>query len=425
MTNLKKSSACYEAGSPYLLEATHYIEPIIERGEGSFVWDVDGNRYLDFNAGQFCMTFGHGYRPFIDEVSRQMGKIYHTNTSALAPEVFEGARDLARVIGGDLRKTLFLSTGSEANEAAIRYAKVFTGRDGIACISDGYHGLTLGSQGMTMGGRWARPRIPGSMAVLTPDCVHRPESVGEEELVDCCIADARRLFDEDGDSIAAFIVEPIIGVGGLVEMPARYLRELRGLCDEHGSLLIFDECQCGFGRSGEWFVFQSVGVAPDILVTAKAMGNGLAVSSATFSERVAEGIEGRIVHFSSHQNDPLSAAVVSFVIREIEKNDLLDRNREMGKVLVEALERACSTTAALKNARGFGLMCAFDVNDEAVPDYREYSSRLSHELQGRGVLIQAIRQGRTFRLMPNYFISREEIGLLEEALSESARALEI
>lgn len=419
MSKTLKSEEIYKNGSKYLFEATHYATPIIEYGKGSVVWDVDGNRYYDLNAGQFCMCFGHGYEPFVQCVSEQLGKIYHTNTATLSPEVFEAAEKMASITDYKLTKTIFLSTGSEANECAMRYAKFITGKNGIISFEQGYHGLTLGSQASTMGGLWARPQVNLTYAVKTPDYIHSDLSLSEEEFINNCINNLRDVFEKHGAETAAVIMEPVIGVGGMITVPARYLEEVRTLCDKYNVILIFDECQCGFGRSGKWFAYQKANVVPDILVTAKSMGMGLAVSAVTFKEEFAKQIEGKITHFSSHQNDPISSRVVSFVIDEINRNNLLVSNEEKGQYLLEALKRVCQKVDVLCNPRGNGLMCAFDIDDTKVENFREYSGKFIKTMEENGVLIQAVRQGRTFRIMPNYYVMTEEIDDLKEAIIRS------
>lgn len=423
MNHINSNNIVREKGK-YLFAATGFAEPIMDHGEGSWVWDVDGNKYLDLNAGQFCLTFGHNYQPLKDVVLKQLGSIYHTNTGTLSANVFDAAEKMAKVSGGRLNKTIFLSTGSEANECAIRYARFVTGRGNVICLSSGYHGLTLGSQSVTMGGQWALPRISETKGVKVPDYIHEKTDLSEEEFVDVCINELKNTFEESGDSIAAMILEPIVGVGGMVKIPPRYLQVCRDLCNEYGAVLIFDECQCGFGRSGNYFVFQDDGVEPDILVTAKAMGLGFAVSAVTFSEEVADRINGRLTHFSSHQNDPLSAAIVSFVIDEIERLSLLDSNKKKGKRLYSSLKQVCDVSDNyLINPREYGLMCAFDLNDSIINDYRKFSTAFSKKIEDNGVLIQAIRQGRTFRLMPNYLIKDDEIDYVGEAMKKSIKEM--
>lgn len=423
MINWEKSIKLNEEGMKYLFNATPYVTPLMDYGKGSFVWDVDGNKYLDLNSGQFCLSFGHAYKPFIETVEKQLNKIYHTNTATLSPEVYEAAKSMASITGGELQKTIFLSTGSEANECALRYAQFATKRNGILCIDCGYHGLTLGSQGVTMGGKWAMPHVQEFISVSTPDYIHFGEGKTEEEFIEEKILELTTTFMEKGDSLAAMIMEPVIGVGGMVRMPDKYLRAARNLCDQYGTILIFDECQCGFGRSGDWFVYKQANVYPDILTTAKAMGMGLAVSAVTFSEKIANLIGGKLVHFSSHQNDPISSTIVSFVIKEIMQRNILEKNKKHGEYLLECIKEVCEKTENLINPRGVGLMCAFDIDDTKVNDYRSYSSKYIKQLQQNGVLIQAIRQGRTFRIMPSYLTNIEEMNFLRDMLIKSANEI--
>ena len=156
--NIKKSLELYEGNKNNLFVATQYVEPIISHGKGSHVWDIDGNKYLDLNSGQFCVSFGHDYEPLNKIIFEQISKIYHTNIATLTPEVFEAANKVAEINSGSLNKTIFLSTGSEANECALRYAKFISGKEKIVSLEKGYHGLTLATQSATMGGLWAKPR---------------------------------------------------------------------------------------------------------------------------------------------------------------------------------------------------------------------------------------------------------------------------
>ena len=423
MLDFHISEKLSEEGMKYLFNATPFVTPLMDHGEGSFVWDVDGNRYLDLNSGQFCLSFGHAYQPFIRAVCEQLNKIHHTNTSTLTPEVYEAAKAMAEIAGGDLKKTIFLSTGSEANECALRYSQFYTKRSGVLCIDQGYHGLTLGSQAVTMGGKWAMPSIPEFFAVSTPDHIHYGKGETKEEFVEAKIGELKTVFAEKGNSLAAMIIEPVIGVGGMVRMPDAYLKAARELCDEYGVVLIFDECQCGFARSGSWFVYQKANVYPDMVTTAKAMGMGLAVSAVTFSSRICEKIDGKLVHFSSHQNDPLSASVVKFVIEEIKNKGILETNKKNGAYLYSCLADVCDKVGFLINPRGEGLMCAFDIDETLTEDCRAFSGRYIEQLRQNGVLIQAIRQGRTFRIMPSYLTNKSEMDFLKDMLIKSAKEI--
>lgn len=421
MLNFCKSEHLNEEGMQFLFNATPYVTPLMDHGKGSFVWDVDGNRYLDLNSGQFCLSFGHDYEPFVEVVTHQLHKIYHTNTATLTPEVYVAAKNMAEIMGGELRKTIFLSTGSEANECALRYAQFATKRNAVLCIDYGYHGLTLGSQAVTMGGKWAMPHVSEFCSVSTPDYIHYGAGLTEADFLAQRINELKKVFSEKGDSLAAFIIEPVIGVGGMVKMPDVYLKAARELCDKYGAFLIFDECQCGFGRSGDWFVFRQANVQPDIVTTAKAMGMGLAVSAVTFSSKVAQLIDGKLVHFSSHQNDPISATIVSFVIEEIKRLGILEKNKENGQYLYSCISSICEEVDFLINPRGVGLMCAFDIDDCKIEDYRSFSPKFIRQMLQNGILIQAIRQGRTFRIMPSYLTNRDEMDYLKEMIIKSAK----
>ena len=403
----------------YLFQATKYCDAIIDHGKGSFVWDIYGKKYMDLNAGQFCLCFGHNYKPLNKLVYKQLKKIHHTNTATITPEFFDAAEKMAKITDNKLTKTMFLSTGSEANEAALRYAKFYTKKNGILSIDKGYHGLTLASQGSTMGGLWALPNVPQTYSVPTPDYIHSDKKLSEKDFLDYCISELKKCIEANSNDIGAMIMEPVIGVGGMVQIPFEYLKAARELCTANKILLIFDECQCGFARSGSWFVFQQANIVPDILVTAKTMGTGFAVSAITMKEEIANEIELKLTHFSSHQNDPLSAAIVSFVINEISNNNLLNRNKEMGSYLLNAIENICSSCRGFINPRGVGLMTAFDIDDSMITDYKTFSGVFCKCLEKNGVLIQAIRQGRTFRIMPNYYISKEEIDSFKESCINS------
>lgn len=422
MKDLTKSRKLMEEKRKYLFEATHYADPILKSGKGTLVYDIDGNEYLDLNAGQFCMVFGHNYEAFNKVVTDQLGKICHTNTGTLTPEILKAAEDMASIHSGNLKKTIFLSTGSEANECALRFAKAYTKRNGVLAFDRGYHGLTLASQGSTMGGQWALPIVPQTFAAKTPDPYHLEGETAEENL-ERCLEDLDVKFKNHGNELAAVLMEPVVGVGGMLPIPKEYLRRVRELCDRYGVLLIFDECQCGFGRCGDWFAYQCADVVPDMVTSAKAMGMGFAVSAVTFSTETARNVENGLTHFSSHQNDPLSAVVVSFVIEEIRGNGLLKSNLEKGKLLLSSIEEVCGKTDLLVNPRGVGLMCAFDLNDRVLTDYRNESAKFITAMQENGVLLQAVRQGRTFRLMPNYYITEKEIETLKWACLESVKAL--
>ena len=398
--NLSKSKDLFEKKKEYIFQATFFNEAILEKGKGNYVYDIDGNKYLDLNSGQFCLSFGHKDKNLAKVVSKQINKIYHTNTSTISPEVLQACEDIASITGGNLKKTIFLSTGSEANECAMRYARFITQKSGIISFSKGYHGLTLGAQHVTMSGKWARPTCEENYYIDH----------------DCDIQTLKNQFTDilkkSNNNIAAVIIEPILAVAGIYIPTEEYLKELRELCDKNQILLIFDECQTGFGRTGKWFCYQHYDIEPDILTCAKAMGLGFAVSSVTFKTDVAKKIEGKIVHFSSHQNDPLSCVITSYMINRMKKNKVLNHITSIGTYFEKKLKELELSSRIIKNVRGKGLIYGFDISDDLMQKNPNFSKEFLFELQKNGVLLQAIRQGRTCRLSPSYIITKKNIDYL-------------
>lgn len=422
---MRKTMRNIKNNETYLFKATEFIEPLIVKGNGCYVWDTNGNKYLDLNSGQFSATFGHNYKPLNKIVSEQMKKIHHTNTMVLTPEVYEAAQKMASINSKDLSKTIFLSTGAEANECAIRYAKFISNKEMVISLSKGYHGLTHALQNLTMSGEWAIPKVSTYRNSITPDLLYKEMDISDDEYIKFCLNNLKQLLEENKNKIAAIIMELILGVGGMIILPKEYVKEVRKLCTENDIILIVDECQTGFGRTGHWFAYQYYGIIPDIVVSAKSMGAGLPVSAVTFKKELVEKIEGKITHFSSHQNEPLSARVVSFVIDTIIENNILEKNRVIGKYLLDELMNISKKTSLLINPRAVGLMVAFDLPIQMVEKTRrKITEDLIKLLLEKGVLIQAIRKGVTFRIIPSYIIEKRDIDFFLKKLEESLHELE-
>jgi len=409
MKELIESKRLFQLHHKEILGVCPFIEPVLTRGKGSRVWDVDGNDYLDLMAGQFCLAFGHAYKPLNDVISLQLSRLTHTNTLTLSDSLFEATEALSSILPEGLRKTLLLSTGSEAIECAIRYAKAFKRRPGIAAVKSGYHGMTLGAQAVSSGGAWAVPQVPHCIILPNPDCHYPPEGDTPDSWIDQCLIESERILSEHRTELAAVILEPFISVGGMILPPSRYYQKLEALCRANDILLIMDECQTGLGRTGRWFGFEHHAIRPDIVVLAKIAGGGLPVSAVIMSDECALGVEGKLIHFASHQNDPLSAAILAFVIRHIRTEGLLDRVTHTGHYLLEKLVDSAQANKWIRQPRGVGLMIGFDLPFEAYSVSRNPGLELQQGLLNQGVMIQAIRQGRTFRILPNFLFSRKEV----------------
>lgn len=422
--SLSHSRSLWDQKGKYVLPVTRFVEPMLASGSGAYVHDCDGNRYLDLNSGQFCLCFGHGYPPFNEHIARTLDILSHTNTATISPLVLEALETLAGIHGGERESSIILSTGAEANECAFRFIKSITGRHKMISFDKAYHGQTLGTQGVSSAGAWAVPGIPGTFSIPVPDTRFDADPAHEREQVDAALNRLEQIFAENRGEIGAVIFELILGAGGMIFPPETFFHEAHKLIREHGALLVLDECQTGFGRTGAWFAYQEYGLDPDAVVFAKAAGAGFPVSGVTFKRTWADEMrKGPLTHFSSHQNDPLAAAALNFVVAEIRKRHLLDRIRERGTIILERLEALAAQSEKLVAPRGRGLMIGFNISESLFREDYNPGAELVRAMQERGVLIQAISRGRIFRVLPNYLIADEDIDLLMNALEEALETI--
>jgi 2,2-dialkylglycine decarboxylase (pyruvate) len=393
----------------FLAPVVHRNRTVLVRGQGSFVWDTDGRRYLDLNSGQFCSIFGHSHPDVIAFVQRQASKLQNTSTTTIPEEALEAAAKLHELAADMDARSVFLSTGAEANECCLRYAKHLTGRSGVISFDVAWHGLTLGTECLTISRRHVKPPIPDTYAVPVPpvraECELSPLQL--DAYVDA-FADVVRLH---GKRIAAAIFEPIVSSGGMFFPPAAYFQRVIDICRHHGILFIFDECQTGFARTGSWFHYQQLGCIPDFVVCAKGMGLGYPVSAVLFRGGLVPPEGFRMQLYSSHQNDPFGSGLVSFAVDWMIRHDLLARIAEQGRYFLDQLRALAQESPMIHQPRGCGLMLAFDLNVDGMADYSVLSERFLSALLQRGCLLQAANAGRTIRLLPNYLVERSEIDL--------------
>lgn len=424
MKTLKKSLKLLKKYKSYLFLLTPFRKPVLKSGKGVWVTDIDGNKYLDLMSGQFSLPLGHCHKEFNEVLYTQAKKILHTNTLYLTEEVFRGIKAVASITAKGLKKTAFLSTGAEAVEFAIRHAKFYTKKEGIVSLTSGYHGLTLATQSLSKKGIYAKPLVPKSYHIPTPNHLNSPDGKITDKTTEACLEKSKKKLAQYKGKIAAFIVEPIISVGGMIFLPKKYLLGLKKLADEHKALLIFDECQTGLGRTGKWFGYEYFNIVPDILILAKGAGLGFPTSLVVMKNRIAKEVEGKIEHFSSHQDDPISGVTIEFLINYIRKHKLLKKIRRKGNYLLKMLKRISKENNLLQNPRGLGLMIGFDINEKFFNKRFNPGKELISLLEQDGILIQATRRGRTFRILPSYEITNKEIDIFIRSLRKCLRLLE-
>ncbi len=376
-----------EAAIPRGVGNSHQV--FIAKGLNAEIWDVEGRRYIDFAGGIAVLNTGHCNPAIIAAVKAQLDQYTHTCFQVLPYEPYvELAERINEKAPGDFaKKTLFLTTGSEAVENAIKIARAHTGRSGVICFGGGYHGRTLLTLAMT--GKVAPYKtgfgpFPAEIFHATfPNALHGVT-------VDDSIASVEAIFKNDIEArrVAAIILEPVQGEGGFHVAPKELLQRLRVLCDTHGILLICDEVQTGAGRTGTWFAVEQSGVAPDLITMAKSMAGGFPISAVVGRAEVMDaagpgGLGG------TYAGSPLACAAALAVLDIFEKENLLQRSVEVGVRLTAGLKAIAAKHQAIGDVRGLGAMVAIELfknGDIKQPD-ADLAKRITAEATQRGLIL--------------------------------------
>ena len=394
-----------------------YRPPIMfDHGLGCELWDVDGRRFLDFESGQFCMTTGHSHPSVTSAIRDQASRLMQIGNRFSNPQRVLLAERLVSILPDPLNKILFCSTGSEANEWAIRIAKIFTGRSEMIGIVRGYHGRTASSAALTSAFRRMRkgtgPDLPGNLLVSPPYEYRCPFECGSCNKK--CWNQAIELIDRSTSGApAAVILEPIMGAGGIIPVDSGWAQEVREFCDERGALLIVDEALSGLGRTGKWFAFEHAGIVPDIVVMAKALGGGVPTAAVAISDDIARVVTERgLTNSSSHLGDPFQCSVALANIDVTQEEGLLENAQEMGKVLREGLDAMVEKHPIVGQARGIGLLQGIEIVQEQAESH-ELASNITVECMNRGLIVGGLRPhiggGNVLRFAPPLCVSQAEI----------------
>ncbi|NYF16390.1 acetylornithine aminotransferase [Microbacterium sp. AK009] len=368
------------------------------RGEGAYVWDDAGTRYLDFLGGIAVNSLGHAHPVFVDAVSRQAATLAHVSNYFATPPQLELAARLKRLAGaGDAGRVYFGNSGAEANEAAFKLARLHGGaeRPRILALRDAFHGRTMGTLALT-GKSWMQepflPMVPGV------------------EFIDSTVEALEAAMDA---GVAALFVEPIKGEAGVVELPAGYLAAARELTERHGALLIVDEIQTGAGRTGEWFAFQHAGITPDAITVAKGIGGGFPIG-ALITFGAASDLFYPGTHGSTFGGNALGTAVASAVLGEIERADLLLNARDRGRQLRDAI--TAIDTDLIGGCRGQGLLIGIALR-------HPLAKALVAAAQQHGLIINAPND-TTIRLAPALTIGDVEVDEFIALFTAAVRTVE-
>ncbi|MBN2717518.1 MAG: aspartate aminotransferase family protein [Deltaproteobacteria bacterium] len=403
----------------FLLPVLPFRDIVITRGKGSTITDANGDTYLDVNSGQYCAALGHSNPEVASLLLKIANKIQDTDTATLSEEVLLCAEKLHHLTPEMNSRIIFLSTGAEANECALRYAKHIKERPGIIAFEQGYHGLTHGTAGYSMSRHRIRPPLPHSYTISAPQ--HFGTEPGDFQIEEQ-LSQFKDVLAKYADQIAAAIFEPIVSGGGMIFPDARFFKRIRELCNQFDVFMVFDECQTGFGRTGKLFHYQNLGVVPDFVVAAKAIGLGYPVACVLANGHTVTHEHFLMQHYSSHQNEPFAAALMAFGLDTIQSQGLLESNVAKGQKLLGIFNRLEKSFNCIRNGRGVGLMGGFDLFVEGVDDYRATGTRFCNLALENKLLLQHCNNGRTIRFLPNFYISDDDFRMLESKLNCTLQA---
>ncbi|MDN5568668.1 MAG: 4-aminobutyrate--2-oxoglutarate transaminase [Paracoccus sp. (in: a-proteobacteria)] len=360
----------------------------VERASGSEVWDVEGNRFIDFAAGIAVVNTGHCHPRIIEAVTRQAQAFTHTCHQVLPYENYiHLAERLNDKVPGDFaKKTVFVTTGAEAVENAIKIARAATGRPAVIAFGGAFHGRTF--MGMSLTGKVAPYKK--NFGAMMPDVYHVPFPI---DLHGTSVADTldalHKLFkaDLDPDRVAAIIIEPVQGEGGFYPAPAQLMRDLRKLCDDHGILMIADEIQTGFARTGRMFAMENYDVVPDITTMAKGLAGGLPLAALTGRAEIMDAAQPGGLG-GTYGGNPLGIAAAHAVLDVIEDEDLCNRANALGSRLKQRLESIRARVPEMVDVRGPGFMVAaeFNMPDGKTPN-PDMTNAIRAEALSRGLVL--------------------------------------
>ncbi|HEV3377239.1 MAG TPA: aspartate aminotransferase family protein [Thermoleophilaceae bacterium] len=409
-----------------------FVPGVARSASGSFFELDDGRRILDFTAGQICATIGHNHPRVAEAIEGACRSVLHLNSWVLSEPVVSLAARLIDTLPPPLERALFLSTGGEANEAALRMAKLDTGGFEVLSLTRSWHGLTAGASAITYaGGRSGYGPVTSGVFSLPAPYAYRCPIRHCEGRCDCtCLEAGFELYDHASvGSPAAIVAEPVLSAGGVIVPPPGYFTRLAELCSERGIHVILDECQTGLGRLGSLYGFEVYDFVPDFLTLSKTLGGGVPVSAVVTSAEIEQRCFDRgFLHVTSHVSDPMPATVAEAVLDVVLEEDLAGAARRRGERLLGGLRELQGRHEAIGDVRGMGLLCGVELVEDR--DTRAPADTLGPALTDEclrcGLSMNLVRgqsagSANCLRIAPPLTISDDEIDLglsiLDDALT--------
>ncbi|KAL4991900.1 pyridoxal phosphate-dependent transferase [Aspergillus falconensis] len=430
MGSIHHVDAFFAKADKYLMSTGVPYSPFVAtKAKGTRLYDQNGRSILDFTSGQMSSLLGHSHPEIVEVVKHYVAELDHLLSNMITHPVVGLAERLARFLPAPLEKSFFLNTGSESTEAAIKMAKIYTGKFEIIAFAASYHGLTQGSGSATYsaGRRKGGPVMPGALAFPAPYAYRSPfkKADGSYDWEAEMDFGWSMIDRQSVGSIAAFIMEPILSTGGILDPPEGYFKRMVQECRKRGILVIMDEAQTGVGRTGQMFAFEYDGIVPDILALSKTLGCGLPLASVSTTAEIENGCrEAGFLWLTTHLNDPLTAAVGNKVLEIAERDNIAQRAAERGAQLHDGLVKLQQKYWCIGDIRGRGLLQGIEIISD--PGTRapgpELGQAVSDQAMARGLSCNVVNlpgMGGVFRLAPPVTVTAEEIeeglAILDEA----------
>jgi 4-aminobutyrate aminotransferase-like enzyme len=404
----------------------YYSTPLtIKRGQGLYVYDWEENKYLDFFGGILTVSIGHCQPEIVKELEDQIRTLQHVSTLYPTYPMVMLAEKLSQITPGRLKKCFFTNSGTEANETAILTAQLYTGAREIVALRHSYHGRSFLAMTLTGHAAWRAGGnyIPGITHAVSPYCFRCEFGATYPNCEIECAKDIDELIKTTtSGKIAAFIAEPIQGVGGFITPPKEYFEIAIGIIKKHGGLFIADEVQTGFGRTGgKWFGIEHWGVEPDIMTFAKGLANGVPVGATIATQEVADSFKA--LSISTFGGNPVSSRAGLATLKYIEEYNLVDHAEKVGSYLRERLLELQDKYPLIGEVRGKGLMLGVELVKEKKEPALNEILKLFENTKKRGLLIgKGGLYGNVVRISPPMTVDKshidEAIKILDEAFGE-------
>jgi 4-aminobutyrate aminotransferase-like enzyme len=401
----------------------YYKEPLaIDTGEGVYVYDPEGNKYLDFFGGILTVSVGHCNPKVTEKINEQANKLQHTSTLYPTENITLLAEKLAEITPGQLKKSFFTNSGTEADETALFFAMQYTGSQEIIALRHSYSGRSLFAMSLTGNSSWRHggTHVAGIKHAVSPYCYRCPLGLKYPSCEIKCAQDIEELIlTTTSGSVAGFIAEPIQGVGGFITPPKEYFQVAVPIIKKYGGVFIADEVQTGFGRTGKrMFGIEHWEVEPDIITMAKGIANGAPLGATIARTEIADSFTGLTI--STFGGNPVSMAAALATIQVIEEENLAQNAYEVGQYLREGLEDLQKKYPSIGDIRGMGLMQACEFVKEGKEPDPQIVGKLFEEMKNERVLIgKGGLYGNVVRISPPLTVSKTEIDDFIRAMDNS------